>query len=187
MRIRNSSQDYGAVAIWLHWIVVVLVLAAWLSGQLGDALPRPYHETGLFAHISLGLAILALAVVRVGWRLADPPPAPEPSRLGSRLGPWAGRAGEFVHLLIYGLLFAIPVLGIITQFARGYALPVFGLFDIASPWVGDRAFTGTMKEVHETLANLLMLVIAMHAAAALLHHYVLHDRTLLRMLPGARP
>jgi cytochrome b561 len=83
-------------------------------------------------------------------------------------------------------MFAIPVLGIITQFARGYPLPVFGLLDIPSPWIGDRAFVHSMKELHEAFATGLMLLIGLHAGAALVHHYVLHDRTLLRMLPGAR-
>jgi cytochrome b561 len=182
MQIRNSSKAYGAVAIALHWIVVVLLLAGWFTAQLGDWLPRASHELGLFVHISFGLALLAVALVRLSWRLIDPPPAPEPSRFGS----WTGRAGEAVHLLIYGLMFAIPVLGIITQLARGYPLPVFGLLDIPSPWIGDRAFTHSMKELHEMLADGLMLLIGLHAGAALVHHYVLHDRTLLRMLPGER-
>jgi len=182
MRIRNSSRNYGAVAIATHWIVVVLVLAGWATGQLGDALPRAAHESGLFVHISLGLAVFGFALARLSWRLADPPPAPEPTALG----PWAGRMGELVHLSIYALLFTIPLFGILTQFARGYGLPVFGLFEIPSPWIGDRAFTREMKEMHEVLANGLMLLIGLHAAAALVHHYVLHDRTLLRMLPSAR-
>src|SRR5690349_10691055 len=77
MRIRNSSRNYGAVAIAMHWIVVLLVLAGWATGQLGDALPRAAHESGLFVHISLGLALFGFALARLSWRLADPPPAPE--------------------------------------------------------------------------------------------------------------
>ena len=190
MRMRNSSKSYGAVAIALHWIVVLVVLGAWFTGWLGDALPRDSHELGLFFHISFGLALFSIALARFGWRIADPPPAPEPSKfggkVGSKLGTWAGRASELVHLIIYALMFAIPVLGIMTQFARGYPLPVFGLLDIPSPWTGDRAFTHDMKELHELLANVLMILIGLHAGAALVHHYVLHDRTLLRMVPGAQ-
>lgn len=186
MRMRNSATSYGAVAITLHWLAVILVLSAWFTGELGDSLPRSAHEFGLSVHAAFGLGLFAAALVRLGWRLADPPPAPAPSRLNVRLGAWAGRAGEFVHLAIYALMFAIPVLGIMTQFARGHALPVFGLFDIPSPWIGDRGFTHQMKELHETLANGLMVVIGLHAGAALFHHYVLHDRTLLRMVPGAQ-
>ncbi len=182
MRIRNSSDQYGAIAIGLHWIIAVLVPAAWISGQMGDALPKSSQETTLFMHISLGLAMLGFALARLAWRLADPPPAPESSKFGA----WTGQLGEIVHLLIYGVMFAIPMLGIATQFARGYELPIFGLFEIPSPWLGDRGFAHDMKEVHEVLANGLMVLIGVHAGAALLHHYLLHDKTLQRMLPRMR-
>ena len=183
MRVRNSSQGYGAIAIALHWIVVVLVLGAWLTGQFGDELPRgAARETGLFVHMSLGLAIVAFVVARLFWRVADPPPAPE----ASAFGVWGERAGKAVHYLIYALLIAVPVAGIVVQFARGHALPVFGLFEIASPWAADRAFAHDVKEIHEVLANGIMALIGLHAAAALTHHYIFQDRTLLRMLPGSR-
>lgn len=187
MRIRSSSQTYGAVAIGLHWAIVVLVAACWVTGQFGEALPRSQHKAALFVHISLGVAALGLTLVRLIWRLIDTPPAPEPTTLGSpSLTVWATRAGQAMHLLMYVLLLAIPVFGIVTQFGRGNALPLFGLIDIASPWVGDRAFAHSMKEVHEVLANAMLALVGLHAAAALVHHYALHDRTLLRMVPWAR-
>jgi cytochrome b561 len=183
MTLRNSSQRYGAVAIGLHWGIAAMVLVGWLTGQFGEELPSAaQRQAGLFAHISIGLALLGFVLVRLGWRLADPPPAPE----ATRFGPWVARAGEFAHLLIYGLMLALPVLGIMTQFARGHDLSVFGLFEIATPWTRDREFAHMLKEVHEALANGLMLLIGLHATAALVHHYVLHDRTLTRMLPGGR-
>jgi len=78
----------------------------------------------------------------------------------------------------------VPIAGITVEFARGQPLPVFGLFEIASPWVRDREFARSVREVHELLANAILAVAALHAAAALVHHYVLKDATLLRMLPG---
>jgi cytochrome b561 len=101
-------------------------------------------------------------------------------------GAWLDQLGRLAHYALYALLVAAPVVGIVLQFARGDALPVFGLFEVASPWAADRAFAGAVKEVHEVLANALVILAALHAAAALLHHFALHDRTLLRMLPGAR-
>jgi cytochrome b561 len=183
MRIRNSSQGYGAVALALHWLVAVLVLAAWLTGQFGDALPKgAARETGLYVHVTLGLAIVALMVVRLFWRLSDPPPAPEKSPFD----PWAERAAKAVQLLVYALLVAIPAAGIVALFARGQPLPVFGLFEIASPWTADRTFAHDVTEIHETLANAMMVLVGLHALAALAHHYILRDRTLARMLPWAR-
>lgn len=183
MRIRNSSLGYGAAAMSLHWAVAVLVLAAWLTGQFGDELPRgAAREAGLFVHISLGLAIIAFVAVRVIWRLSDPPPPPEKSVLG----PWGEWASKAVQYLIYVLLIVVPVVGVGVQFAEGHALPVFGLFQIASPWTADRAFAHNVEEVHEVLSNVLMALVGLHAAAGLAHHYIFRDRTLSRMLPGAR-
>jgi cytochrome b561 len=183
MRVRNSSQGYGAIAMALHWVVVVLVLGAWLIGQFGDELPRGAPgEIGLFVHMSLGLAVIAFAIARLFWRLSDPPPAPEQSPLGS----WGEWASKVVHYLIYVALIAVPIAGIVVQFARGHTLPIFGLFEIASPWPADRAFAHDVKEVHEVLANGMLALIGIHAAAALVHHYIFRDRTLLRMLPVTR-
>jgi cytochrome b561 len=164
----------------MHWAVVMLVLGAALTGLFGEDLPRgAIREAGLFAHITFGLAILGFAMARLFWRLADPPPAP----VNTPLGPWGELGGQIAHYAIYALLIAIPVAGIMVQFARGEPLPMFGLFDIASPWTADRAFAHDVKEAHEALANALLALVGLHAAAALVHHYVFHDRTLLRMLP----
>lgn len=180
MRIRNSTEDYGAVAMAFHWAVVVMILLSWFSGQFGEELPRgPARAAGLLVHISSGLAIVGFVTARLFWRLADPPPAPEVTALG-KWGDWAGR---LVHVALYGLMVAVPVVGVVLQFARGNALPVFGLFDIPSPWAADRAFAHDVKEVHEVLANAMVILVGLHAAAALLHHWVFRDRTLLRMLP----
>jgi cytochrome b561 len=122
-------------------------------------------------------------LVNVAAASEDPPPPPEPTIFGE----WLDRAGRLAHYALYALLVAAPVAGIVLQFARGDALPLFGLAEIATPWTRDRAFSRSVKEVHEVLANALVLLAAFHAAAALLHHWVLRDRTLKRMLPRAEP
>lgn len=180
MRLRNSTTHYGAVALGFHWTTVALVIIAWALGSFDDVLPRgPARSTGLFVHISAGITILAMLVVRLAWRVGDPPPPAE----STFLGVWADRAGRLAHIALYAMLIAVPVSGIMLQFARGNALPVFGLYEIASPWLADRPFARSVKEVHEVLANTLVMLAALHAGAALFHHWVLRDRTLLRMLP----
>ena len=161
-------------------IAVRLVIIAWALGSFDDVLPRgPARAAGLLVHISAGIAIMAMLVVRLAWRVGDPPPPAETTPLVS--GP--DRAGRLAHIALYVLLIAVPVSGMVLQFARGNALPVFGLYEIASPWLADRAFARSVKEVHEVLANALVILAALHAGAALFHHWVLRDRTLLRMLP----
>lgn len=181
MQLRNSADRYGAIAKALHWTVAALVIVAWVLGTVGDELPRgAARATGEFIHISAGLAILAFLVVRLVWRLSDPPPPMERMPFGQ----WADYAGRAAHWLLYGLLAAVIGAGILGQFADGDALPIFGLFEIASPWSKNHQFAETVEEIHEVLANALVIVAALHTAAAFAHHWLFHDRTLARMLPG---
>jgi cytochrome b561 len=180
MLIYNSSKGYGAIPQTAHWLTVVLVAVAWTLGLFGDELPKgPQRDAGLFVHISAGLAVIILLVVRLAWNLFNPPPSAGPKTLGV----WLARLGQAAHYLLYALLIAVPVVGIVLQFARGEPIPIFGLSEIASPWVKDRTFSGNVKEVHDVLAHTLVIVAGFHAAAALIHHWVLRDRTLARMLP----
>lgn len=181
MKLGNSAREYGAISLSLHWLTAGLVVLAWLLGTFGNDLPKGgARAAGLYVHISAGVGIILLVALRVGSRLVDPPPPFEPTRFGH----WLDIAAKASHLALYVLLIAIPITGVLLQFARGGPLPLFGLFDIASPWTKDRTLAGSLQEIHETLANLLMIAAGLHAAAALVHHYVLHDRTLARMLPG---
>ena len=182
MDIFSSSLRYGAIARSLHWATVLLVVVAWLLGIVGDALPgKPAQAIGLFVHMTAGLLVILLTAMRLVWRGVDSAPTEDVAT--TALARWTLLAARATHLCLYGLLIVAPLIGIGVQFARGHALPVFGLFEVASPWLADRAFANTLKEFHELLSHALMAVAFLHGAAAMLHHWVLHDRTLLRMLP----
>jgi cytochrome b561 len=182
MRWRNSAEGYGAVPQMMHWITVALVILAWFLGQFDDIFPKgAARALSLFVHISAGLVVIGILVLRLLWRLADPPPPTEHTVFGA----WLDRAGRLTHYVLYALLVAVPISGIVLQFARGDSVPLFGLTEIASPWASDRAFGHTVKEAHELAANALVILAAFHAAAALVHHWLLRDRTLIRMLPMA--
>lgn len=181
--LRNSPERYGAVSQALHWLTAILVVAAWLLGTFDDVLPKgPARDAGLFAHMTFGLAMLALLAVRLPWRLVDRPPTPEPATAAI----WAQRVAHFTHWMLYALLAGVVATGIVLQFARGRPLPLIGLAEIASPWPSDRAFARSVKGVHELFANALLVLAVLHATAALFHHWILRDRTLVRMLPRLR-
>jgi cytochrome b561 len=145
---------YGTVPQFLHWTTVILVIVAWVLGTVGDDLPKgAARTTGLFVHISAGLLILMGLIVRLAWRVADPPPPPEPNEFGRWLGAFADPAARFAHYALYALLIAVPVSGIIEQFARGDALPLLGISEIPSPWTRDRTFAHTVKEFHEIMRS----------------------------------
>lgn len=180
--MHNTRDSYGAVAKALHWLSALLILGGWLLGQTLDWFPKPMEGGLKLAHVWSGLGVLTLLAARLAWRWASPPPDPIPSALD----PWLARAATAGHMLLYALLLAVPVAGIVLSFARGEPVSLFGFFEIPSPWSRDRAFARNVGEVHELLANAILLVAALHAAAALMHHYLLGDATLSRMLPGRR-
>jgi cytochrome b561 len=147
------------------------------SPERYGAIPKTFH----WATVVLVIAGWLLGqFARLVWRFIDAPPPPETTALGGI----AEVGAKIAHVALYALLVAIPIMGILVQFARGRALPVFGLWEIASPWVRDREFAKSLLNVHELMANTLVVLAALHGAAALVHHFVLGDRTLRRMLPG---
>jgi len=181
MQWKNSNARYGAVPQAVHWLTALFVVAGFLLGQFGDALPKgPARDVGLLIHMTLGQCVAALVLFRLLWRLANPPPPPERTPLGRFLE----IAARISHFTLYALLFVVPILGIIVQLKRGNALPIFGLWNVQSPWPVDRATARTILGVHGTLADALLILAGIHAVAALMHHWIWRDRTLARMLPG---
>jgi cytochrome b561 len=179
-----TSNEYGPVAKALHWVTVLLVIVAWSLGTFGDDLSEgSARNASLLTHIWIGLTILLLAVVRIPWRIANPPPKIVPTEFGRWLVEWTNPVSRIMHYVLYALLVLVPAAGIALQFARGHSLPIFGLAEISSPWIADKAFASNLKEVHEVLANLLVILALFHMTAALVHHWIFGDTTLRRMLP----
>lgn len=177
----STASRYSPPAQFFHWLTVVCVAAAWTLGVFGDELPRgSIRHLGEFIHIFFGELVVLLLLLRLAWRFTTPAPPLEPTRLGAP----AALATKLGHLAIYALLLAAPVVGLVTLFHGGDPLSLFGVAEIPSPWPKNRELKHYAKEIHEFLAHLLVLLAALHAAAALAHHYVLKDRTLKRMLPA---
>ncbi len=180
MNSERTFDRYSATAQFFHWMSALLVAIAWTLGQTRDDFARGEPRRLVdFAHVSSGQIILTLLLLRLIWRLVSPPP---PKQLTSA-GVWGVRAANLAQTLLYILLLAAPAAGVITLFAEGKPLPLFGLATVPSPWIKDKALEHTAKEIHEWLANGLILIALLHAGAALTHHFRLKDDTLRRMLP----
>jgi cytochrome b561 len=177
----NSPARYGALPQALHWLTAIFVIAGWLLGQFIDAFPKgPPRTFALLTHMTLGEFVILFLIARLIWRFANPPPPVEPTQFGRLLEV----ASQVSHWTLYALLVAVPVVGIVVELKRGQPLPVLGVWDVASPWPADRATARNALGAHEVLANALLILAGIHAAAALVHHYAFRDRTLVRMLPG---
>jgi cytochrome b561 len=182
MQLVNSSTRYGSIPQAVHWLTALFVSAGWLIGQFADfSPPDSPPDLSLLTHIALGQCVIVLLVFRFIWRFINPPPAFETTSLGLLLE-WAARLS---HFALYALLLAVPLLGIVAEFKRSGTLPLFGLWQLHSPWPVDRTIAKSILRVHGTLADALMILAGLHAVAALVHHWVWRDRTLARMLPGA--
>jgi cytochrome b561 len=181
MASASITTRYSPTAQIYHWLTVILVVGAWTLGILGDDLPRgPIRHYGELIHVACGESVLFLLVLRLALRLASAAPGAE-----THGSPLATYAAKIVQLCLYFLLFAVPAAGILTLFYGGEPLTIFGIYDIASPWLKNRELKHNAGEIHELFANLLLSLAGLHAVAALLHHYVLKDSVLKRMLPAA--
>ena len=113
-----TNSDYSPVANALHWTTVLLV-TAWTLGDVWRRIVRGISaDTGLFTHICIGVTILLLAVVRIPWRIANPPPKIVPTEFGRWLVEWTDPVSRIMHYALYALLVLVPVVGIALQFTR---------------------------------------------------------------------
>lgn len=173
---------YRPVTIALHWLMLVLIVAAYAL-----ILSRTEFERGSDArnlvkmlHFSVGVTIFALVWLRLIARLGSAPaPAvtPAPPR-------WQQRAGRAAHVALYGLMIGLPIGGMLTLSFEGHAIPYFGLFEFGPFVAENEELAETFEELHELGGKVGYFLIGLHAAAALYHHYVRRDDTLKRMLPG---
>src|SRR5579859_8161237 len=132
--MNTATEDYGPLAKVLHWATVAFVIEAWLLGIFGDELAEgSARNSGLLVHIWTGLTVLAIAFVRIPFRIANPPPKALSTEFGKWLVEWTDPVSRVMHYVLYGLLVLVPLFGIALQFARGNSLPLFGLAEIPSP------------------------------------------------------
>lgn len=171
---------YDAVTIGFHWITALLVFALFGSAMLWTYAPRDWGLRSLQSvHISLGIALAAVIVMRLVWRLVAARRLPDEGPVATRV------ASKLMHAALYVLLIAQVVLGFGMQWLEGHGLSFFGLFTIPSPLDADRSLSRTMEGLHNVAAWTMMYLVGGHAAAALVHRYVLRDGVLRRMLPAA--
>ena len=169
------------MAITLHWATALLVLTQFLLSQTWDLFGRPTHRVMIVAHMSFGIALAVVIVARLAWRFLPGHQMP------TIVSGWIGRASKGLHYLLYALLAAEAVLGFLLRWAGGEAMSFFGLL-IPAPFAPlSRATHHQIGELHENVGWAIVILAAVHAGAALYHHYALKDRVLLRMLPARRP
>lgn len=179
MILRNTTRSWGAVSKTLHWLIVLLLIMQWVIMERAEALTSLNDKVFVIGmHKSFGMTIFALALVRLVWRWLNPVPS-----LDGRVNRWERGLAHLSHLLLYGLIFAMPLTGWLMSSARNFPVSWFGLFqfpDLVSP---DKALYERMNDLHHALFLVLVGVAVLHVAGALKHHFIDRNDVLKRMLP----
>ena len=176
-----TETRYGAVAIALHWLLAAALAGSLVLGVYMVDLPFSPRRLKLYnAHKWAGVAILALSLFRLLWRLRQRPP-PEPP-----MPCWQAFAARTTHVAMYLLFFAVPLAGWAYSSAAGFPIVVFGILPLPDFVAADAALAKALKPWHGRLAWALAVLVGVHVAAALKHHFVDRDDLLLRMWPERR-
>lgn len=163
----------------LHWLTAIVVLVAFIYGP-GGSEERVYSAARDFdrqLHETLGICVLALVVLRLLWRAVDKRPGPEPSAR------WMLLTARAVQVALYVLLFAVPLTAISGAWLEGHSLTLLAGFTVAPLLAKSHELGAQIAEIHTWLGDAILWTAGAHAAAALLHHFVLKDNVLRSMLP----
>ena len=190
----TAARRYSTVAIILHWAMAVLIvwqiwIGIWMTGAIDDPQSQAAAYEAFQFHKSLGLSLLVLALLRLGWRLAHRKPALPP-----HLPAWQRIGAQASHALLYAFMVLIPLTGWAyvstgwnSDLGTAFAIPTiwFGLFEWPHlPGLDVNALLADLAmEAHELLAWSLIALLVLHVAAALKHHFADRDDVLWSMLP----
>ncbi|PID47621.1 MAG: cytochrome b [Proteobacteria bacterium] len=179
MSLTNTRENFGWVSIGLHWLLAVALIAMYFVGDwmVGLDYYSPWYKVAPDLHRSVGVLVGALMVMRLLWNHIQVRPEP----LGHQ-SPLMRRLATAAHHLLYLMVFIIVVSGYLISTAKGQGVDVFGLFEIPA-LLGNSVKRGELAgDIHEYLALAFILLVVLHALAAIVHHLYYKDRTLKRML-----
>lgn len=175
----EPRNRYSVISLTLHWLLAALILVQVLLITAHEATEGPLSRDMVGWHKSVGLTILVLTLVRIGWRLANPAIA-----LPRHMPKWEQWAARGVHILFYVVLIAMPMTGWLASSAGGRAIEWFGLFNWPLlPVEGGREAARGLMNLHELVMKGLYALIALHVLGALKHQFIDRDNVLHRMIP----
>ena len=191
MSLKNTAEDYGSIAKWLHWSTAVLFLGSYISVYYRHWFTEketPENWIALQLHLSIGVTITVIVALRIIWRLSNRVPDLEP---GTKLEHLAAHVG---HLALYAIMVIMPVTGYIgtgvnTEYFFLFDIPKFEHTQLFTTLVSDRLgmtfkeFEKPVDFIHKDImgAWVVWLLILGHVSAALYHQFVKKDRTLYKM------
>jgi len=179
--MRTEREGFSAMQRVLHWLMAIMVLTMLFIGVSMVSTLRPRFLTLIAVHKPLGIAILALAVLRLGirWWFGVPP-------LPDDLPQTQALAAKLSHYLLYALLIAMPLVGWGMLSAGGYPVVLYGSLHLPAILPHDDQLHAILRAAHTALAYMFFATILLHVAAALFHALIRRDGV-FRTMAGVGP
>jgi cytochrome b561 len=175
----NPVTRYTHFAIGLHWLIAFAIVGTFALGLYMHELPLSPQKLKLYSwHKWAGVTIFMCVVLRLGWRLLHRPP-----ELPAAMPAWQRQAAAATHVLLYLLMFAVPLSGWLMSSAKGFQTVWFGVLPLPDLLDKNKELGDLLKEVHEFLNFSMATLVAAHLGAALKHHFLDRDDVLARMIP----
>lgn len=176
--MKNSTEQYGWMAKLLHWLVALMLVGmVWAGLTFEDMARGPERDELKALHMSFGMLLLAIMVVRLVWKLMNEKPADPPGTPG-----WQGLAATATHWILYAGIFFQLTVGLLVAGQR--PISFFGLFDVGPLVAEDREMHEFYEDLHVQGWKILAIIVGLHVLAALYHHFVKKDDVLKRMTTG---
>lgn len=177
MSLVDNPQRFGLVSMLLHWSMAIIIIGLFVLGKYMVDLDyySPWYKAAPDFHRSMGFIVALLLIIRLGWRLFSS----QPTMSGKN---WEKVTAAWAHRFFYVLILAIVVTGYLTTTADGHPVYVFDWFSLPATLSGIENQEDIAGATHEILTNTFIILVVIHVAAALKHHFLNHDTTLLRML-----
>lgn len=181
MGLRNTPEEYGSVAKFFHWVtfllITVLLAVGWLMGKADPGIKGSVYNL----HKLCGLLVLVITLPRLIWAISGSKP-----NLPDAMQPWEKVVERVVHTCLYLSLLLMPFFGWAMSTAAGKAPTLFGT-QIALPGITQsKAVAHMFNQYHEFFAWVIVVLVTLHAGAALKHHFINKDKVLMTMLPRCK-
>lgn len=181
MDLYNTKTTFGLVSKLLHWLIALGIIGLiWLGWwMVGLSYYNPWYNRGLELHKAFGLLVLLLVFAKFCWQIANRPPGP-----GATLKPWERMASTGMHWVLYVMMVVLPVTGYMITTSAGQGVSIFGWFDVPALLPQSDTVRDAAIAIHYYFSYGAIALVLGHAGAALKHHFVDKDDTLIRMTWG---
>jgi cytochrome b561 len=175
----SPGSSYTGIAIGLHWLIAVAIIGSFALGLYMADLPLSPQKLKLYSwHKWAGVSIFLFVLLRLFWRLLHRPP-----ELPAGIPFWQRNLAGATHILLYLLMFAVPISGWLMSSAKGFQTVWFGVLPLPDLLDKDKELGDLLLQLHVLLNFTMAALVVAHLGAALKHHFFDRDDILARMIP----